>query len=140
MLELRVSVTGLSSVCPKMKNWTDTQTAPCGPPLTRCTSWDRCLFPPTTSASRARRRRCVASSSRYERWAVVSRCVCSRAFKMVDKVVFTPPWSKQESSAEAEMNLLDSSMCLIMLLSCHCPSALERQTHTHRVYTMQLSF
>lgn len=68
MQEQKVNVTGHSSVYPKMKNWTDTPTAPCGPPLTRCTSWGRCLSPPTTSASPARKRRCVASSSLCVRW------------------------------------------------------------------------
>lgn len=69
-----------------MKNWTDTQTAPCGPPLTRCTSWDRCLCPPTTSALQARKRRCVASSFPYVRWVVgccLNVCLLT-AYKMVD--------------------------------------------------------
>lgn len=63
MPEPRASATGRSSDCPKTKNWTGTRTAPCGPPSTRCTSWGRCSFPPTTSASPVKKRRCAASSS-----------------------------------------------------------------------------
>lgn len=76
MPEPRASDTVRSSVCPKMKSWTDTRTARCGRLLTKSTSWDRCSCPPTTSALPARRRPCAASSSRYERRVFLFAHVC----------------------------------------------------------------